>query len=153
MTDSRNSRMTGLGRVLVFFYGLLALAATGRSVTQILTKFDEAPVAYALSALAAVVYIVATVALVAPARTPEAARRWYRIAFATIAFELVGVLVVGTLSLVDAQLFPHDSVWSVYGYGYVFIPLVLPVLGLWWLRSGGRSRVSAVDERPVRGDR
>jgi len=145
--------MTGLGRVLVFFYGLLALAATGRSVTQILTKFDEAPVAYALSALAAVVYIVATVALVAPARTPEAARRWYRIAFATIAFELVGVLVVGTLSLVDAQLFPHDSVWSVYGYGYVFIPLVLPVLGLWWLRSGGRSRVSAVDERPVRGDR
>lgn len=145
--------MTGLGRVLVFFYGLLALAATGRSVTQILTKFDEAPVAYALSALAAVVYIVATVALVAPARTPEAARRWYRIAFATIAFELVGVLVVGTLSLVDAQLFPHDSVWSVYGYGYVFIPLVLPVLGLWWLRSGGRSRASAVDERPVRGDR
>ena len=145
--------MTGLGRVLVFFYGLLALAATGRSVTQILTKFDEAPVAYALSALAAVVYIVATVALVAPARTPEAARRWYRIAFATIAFELVGVLVVGTLSLVDAQLFPHDSVWSVYGYGYVFIPLALPVLGLWWLRSGGRSRVRAVDERPVRGDR
>jgi hypothetical protein len=145
--------MTGLGRVLVFFYGLLALAATGRSVTQILTRYDEAPVAYALSALAAVVYIVATVALVAPARTPAAARRWYRIAFATIAFELVGVLVVGTLSLVDAQLFPHDSVWSVYGYGYVFIPLVLPVLGLWWLRSGGRSRVSAVDERPVRGDR
>ncbi|OUD86644.1 hypothetical protein BC477_01525 [Clavibacter michiganensis subsp. michiganensis] len=75
MTDSRTSRMTGLGRVLVFFYGLLALAATGRSVTQILTKFDEAPVAYALSALAAVVYIVATVALVAPARTrrPRAA--------------------------------------------------------------------------------
>jgi hypothetical protein len=153
MTDSRTSRMTGLGRVLVFFYGLLALAATGRSVTQILTKYDEAPVAYALSALAAVVYIVATVALVAPARTPEAARRWYRIAFATIAFELVGVLVVGTLSLVDAELFPHDSVWSVYGYGYVFIPLVLPVLGLMWLRRGGRSRVSAVDERPVRGDR
>jgi hypothetical protein len=148
MTDSRTSRMTGLGRVLVFFYGLLALAATGRSVTQILTKYDEAPVAYALSALAAVVYIVATVALVAPARTPGAARRWYR-----IAFELVGVLVVGTLSLVDAELFPHDSVWSVYGYGYVFIPLVLPVLGLLWLRRGGRSRVSAVDERPVRGDR
>ncbi len=145
--------MTGLGRVLVFFYGLLALAATGRSVTQILTKFDEAPVAYALSALAAVVYIVATVALVAPAKSPDSARRWYRIAFATIAFELVGVLVVGTLSLVDAQLFPHDSVWSVYGNGYGFIPLVLPVLGLWWLRRGGRSRVSAVDERPVRGDR
>jgi hypothetical protein len=143
--------MTGLGRVLVFFYGLLALAATGRSVTQILTKFDEAPVAYALSALAAVVYIVATVALVAPARDAAAARRWYRIAFATIAFELVGVLVVGTLSLLDRELFPHDSVWSVYGYGYVFIPLVLPVLGLLWLRRGGRSRVSAVDERPVRG--
>ena len=153
MSNTGSSRAVGVGRVLIAVYAILALAATARSVYQIASKFDEAPVAYALSALAAVVYIVATVALVAPARTPESARRWYRIAFATIAFELVGVLVVGTLSLVDSQLFPHDSVWSVYGYGYVFIPLVLPVLGLLWLRRGGRSRVSAVDERPVRGDR
>jgi hypothetical protein len=28
-------------------------------------------------------------------------------------------------------------VWTAYGAGYVFIPLVLPVLGLWWLRGRG----------------
>src|SRR3954454_919845 len=48
--------------------------------------------------------------------------------------ELAGVLVVGTLSLVDTAAFPDDTVWSGYGRGYGFIPLVLPVLGLLWLR-------------------
>jgi len=24
-------------------------------------------------------------------------------------------------------------VWSVYGRGYAFVPLVLPFVGLWWL--------------------
>ena len=108
-------------------YAVLAVAATGRSFYQIATKFDEAPVAYALSALAAVVYIVATVALVRRGRV------WYRIAWATLVFELTGVLVVGVLSILDPNLFPHDTVWSFFGRGYVFIPLVLPFLGLWWL--------------------
>ena len=120
-------RVTGIGRVLIMVYGVLALAATGRSFVQIVGKFDEAPLAYTLSALAAVVYIVATVALI------KRGRAWYRIAWITIGFELLGVLVIGTLSLVDPQLFPHDTVWSVYGRGYLFIPLVLPILGMWWL--------------------
>ncbi|WP_353809439.1 hypothetical protein [Agromyces sp. SYSU T00194] len=120
-------RMSGIGRVLVAVYAVLALAATGRSFVQIATKFDEAPLAYVLSALAAVVYIVATVALV------RRGRAWYVVAWATIAFEFTGVLVVGTLSLVDPALFPHDTVWSAFGRGYVFIPVVLPVLGMWWL--------------------
>ena len=123
----RSTRAVGAGRVLVAVYAILALAATARSVVQIATRFGEAPVAYLLSALAGVVYIAATVALVATGRT------WYRIAWATIGFELLGVLVVGTLSLVDPVLFPDDTVWSLYGRGYVFIPLVLPVLGLLWL--------------------
>lgn len=131
-------RISGIGRVLVFVYGVLALAATGRSVFQIIDRFHEAPVAFSLSAVAAVVYIVATIALVAPGRA------WYRVAWITITFELVGVLVIGSLSLfAPAVLGLHDidpfgrdaTVWSVYGMGYLFVPLALPILGLIWLRT------------------
>ena len=120
--------MTGIGRVLVIVYAIMALAATGRSFVQIAQRFDEAPLAYSLSALSAVVYILATLALVFAGR-----RGWYLVAWVAIVFELVGVLVIGTLSLAMPELFAHDTVWSWYGRGYVFIPLVLPFLGLWWL--------------------
>lgn len=127
MSHNGSSRAVGVGRLLIAVYAILALAATARSVFQIATKFDAAPVAYVLSALAGVVYIVATVALLGRGSV------WYRVAWATIAFELVGVLAVGTLSLVDGVLFPADTVWSFYGRGYLFIPLLLPVLGMIWL--------------------
>jgi hypothetical protein len=52
-----------------------------------------------------------------------------------VLFELVGVLVVGTLTVVVDGLFPDQTVWSTYGSGYGFIPLVLPVLGLWRLHA------------------
>jgi hypothetical protein len=120
--------MTGVGRVLVIVYGIMALAATGRSFVQIVERFDEAPLAYTLSALSAVVYIVATLALVFAGSRP-----WYLVAWIAIGFELVGVLVIGTLSIALPELFQHPTVWSLYGYGYVFIPLVLPFFGLWWL--------------------
>jgi hypothetical protein len=29
--------------------------------------------------------------------------------------------------------FPHETVWSLFGRGYGFIPLLLPILGLVWL--------------------
>jgi hypothetical protein len=122
--------MTGIGRVLVIVYAIMALAATGRSFVQIVQRFDEAPLAYTLSAVSAVVYIVATLALVFAGR-----RGWYLVAWVAIVFELVGVLVVGTLSLAVPELFAHDSVWSWFGRGYVFVPLVLPFLGLWWLMT------------------
>jgi hypothetical protein len=118
----------GPGRVLVALYGVFALAAGARAAVQIATQFDEAPLAYLLSALAAVVYVVATVGL---ARGGRGGRR---AAVAACSVELAGVLVVGTLSLADAAAFPDDTVWSGYGQGYGFIPLVLPVLGLLWLR-------------------
>jgi hypothetical protein len=127
-------RTTGVGRVLVAVYAVLAIAATGRSAFQIIDRFGEAPVAFTLSALAGVVYIVATVAL---------ALGWRRVAMLTICFELAGVLVIGTLSLAAPALLGLDSVdpfgreatvWSVYGAGYLLVPLVLPVLGLLWLR-------------------
>lgn len=142
-TTEPRSRMTGVGRVLVIVYAVMALAATGRSFVQIVRKFDEAPLAYSLSALAAVVYILAALALVLASR-----RGWYTIAWVSIVFELAGVLVVGTLSLTHPELFQHDSVWSVFGRGYLFIPLVLPMFGIWWLRAhrpGTRTAASAAE--------
>ena len=104
-------------------YGIFAVAATARSFVQIATRFDEAPVAYLLSAAAALVYIVATVALARGDRTSR------RVATVAISVELVGVLVVGTASLLLPDAFPSASVWSTFGSGYLFIPLVLPVVG------------------------
>ena len=121
-------RMTGIGRVLVIVYGIMALAALGRSFVQIAEKFDEAPLAYTLSAASALVYIVATLALVF-----AGSRAWYLVAWIAICFELAGVLVVGTLSFALPDLFAHPTVWSWFGLGYVFVPLVLPFFGLWWL--------------------
>ncbi|MCW2634083.1 MAG: conserved rane protein of unknown function [Blastococcus sp.] len=122
----------GAGRVLVAVYGVFALAAGARAAVQASTRFSEAPLAYLLSALAAVVYLLATIGL---ARGGRGGRR---LAFVAITVELVGVLVVGTLSIVDRAAFPDETVWSVYGRGYGFVPLVLPVLGLLLLRRQGR---------------
>ena len=122
---------SGPGRVLVAVYGTFALAAGARAGVQLATRFSEAPVAYLLSALAAVVYVVATVGLARGARGR-------RMALVAITVELVGVLVVGTLSLADPAAFPDETVWSAYGRGYYFVPLVLPVLGLLQLRRSGR---------------
>ena len=126
---TKNQRVLGVGRLLITVYGILATAATVRAAYQLARKFDEAPVAYSLSALSAVVYILATVALA------KRGAGWHKIALATIWFELAGVLVVGSLSLIHPEIFQHASVWSLYGIGYGFIPLALPVLGLIWLRK------------------
>lgn len=121
--------------MLVAVYAVLAVSASCRALVQLLTKGDEAPFAYSLSLLAGLVYVVATVAL---ARSDELSRR---VAWLTISLELAGVLAVGTLSVVDAELFPDDTVWSGFGQGYGFVPLMLPVLGLLWLRrTSGATR-------------
>lgn len=127
-------RRSGIGRVLTAVYAVLALAASGRSFYQLVAKYSEAPLAYSLSAVAAVVYIVATVALIAPGRV------WFVIARITIGFELAGVLIVGLLSVLVPSLFAHPSVWSYFGAGYLFIPLVMPVLGLVWLARNSDER-------------
>jgi hypothetical protein len=137
MTETTSSRVAGVGRVLVAIYALLALAATGRSIFQIVSDFEAAPIAYSLSAVAAVVYILATVALIAPGTA------WRVVAWATISFELFGVLVVGVLSIVDPVLFPAKTVWSLFGRGYLFVPLVLPIIGLVWLYLQRRRDTSA----------
>lgn len=114
----------GPGRVIVAVYALFALSAGARSVVQIATRFSAAPLAYLLSALAAAVYLVATIAL---------ARSRWTTALVACAVELVGVLSVGTASLAAPSAFPDATVWSDYGSGYGFVPLVLPMIGLAWL--------------------
>jgi len=119
----------GFGRVVVAIYAVFALSASARSLYQLATKASEAPIAYALSALAGVIYILATVALATNRR---------RLAAAAISFELLGVLVVGLLTRVDAALFPDATVWSDFGVGYGFVPLVLPFVGLAWVLKSRR---------------
>ncbi|MGQ0575817.1 MAG: hypothetical protein ACT4RN_16675 [Pseudonocardia sp.] len=137
----RSATATGPGRVLIAVYAIFALSATARASVQIATRFGEAPVPYLLSLLAGIVYVLATVGLAG--RAP-----WLRtLAWWAVGFELAGVVVVGTLSLVDAAGFPDDTVWSAFGRGYGFVPLVLPLAGLWWLRH---TRGSRAGTRPAR---
>jgi len=143
-SSARRRRLSGPARVLVAVYAILAIAATGRSISQAADRWAEAPIPITLSVVAGVVYIVAALAL---------ALQWRRVAWATIGFELVGVLVVGSLSVfAPGVLGIHDmadidpfhgrlgTVWSWWGMGYLLIPLILPILGLVYLaRSRGRA--------------
>ncbi|MFL6090536.1 MAG: hypothetical protein ACJ71Z_10400 [Aeromicrobium sp.] len=120
----------GFGRVVVAVYAVFALSASARSLYQLATKASQAPVAYGLSAVAGVVYVVATFALATNRR---------RLATSAIAFELVGVLTVGLLTIYDRSLFPDATVWSDFGAGYGFVPLVLPFVGLAWVLRSRRA--------------
>ncbi|MYM20211.1 hypothetical protein GSY69_09585 [Brevibacterium sp. 5221] len=128
---------SGLGRGLTAVYGIFALAATARAGYEFASKFDQAPLAYSLSLFSALVYIVATVCFVLGTRTS------HRIAIGACLVEFVGVIVVGALSLIRPDLFPDSTVWSAFGIGYGFIPVILPLVGLWWLRRVGRAAQAA----------
>jgi hypothetical protein len=118
---------TGPRRVLIALYAIFALAATARGIVQIATKFDEAPLAYSLSLFSGIVYIAATIGLVTN-------RPWSRpLAWAAVGTEMVGVVTIGLASIIDSTAFPHDTVWSRFGAGYGYVPVILPVLGLMWL--------------------
>lgn len=141
----RNPRTSGPGRVVLALYVVFVIGALSRAAFQILTEWERAPLAYSLSAFAALVYVVATVSLALPGD-----RAWL-LSVVAIGTELVGVLVVGTWSVLVPEAFPDQTVWSTYGQGYLFVPLVLPVLGLWWLFSdAARPPVSARGRRPAR---
>lgn len=133
MAEHPGATATGPGRVLIAVYAVFALAATARAGVQLATRFSEAPLAYLLSAFSGVVYILATVGL---SRSGPGARR---LAWTAVAVELAGVLVIGSLSVFDPVAFPRATVWSGYGAGYGWVPLVLPVLGLLWLFHTGRA--------------
>lgn len=114
----------GFGRLLVATYAVFAIAATGRSSYQIYDRFADAPLAFVLSAVAAVVYFIAVVAL-ATGQVPIA---WW-----AIAVEFAGVVGVGAWSILEPDRFPEATVWSHFGSGYGYVPLALPLLGAWWL--------------------
>lgn len=118
---------------LLVTYAILFLAAAGRSSAQLSTKASEAPLPYALSAVAAVIYGVIAFALLRG--TPS----WRTVALAGTAVELVGVLAVGTWGVVDPGRWPDETVWSGYGSGYGWIPLILPPLALWALLKARRA--------------
>jgi hypothetical protein len=120
----------GPPRLLTAVYAVFAVAAGARSVYQLSTRFDDAPLAYALSALAAAVYVVAALAI----RTDRRA-----LLAAAASLELAGVLVVGALTVADPAAFPDETVWSQFGRGYGFLPLVLPLAALAWLRVSARA--------------
>ena len=116
----------GVGRLLIAVYGVFALSASARALYQLVTEFSQAPIAYTLSAISALVYVFATLALAKPA--------WRKFAPAAVWFELIGVVIVGSLSFLVPDWFSHPSVWSGFGSGYGYVPLALPILGLIWLR-------------------
>mgnify|MGYP000093007763 FL=1 len=124
---STKPKSLGVGRLLIAVYAIFAVSSLARASYQLATKFQDAPVAYSLSAGAAVIYIVATIAL--------AKGTLQKLAIFAIAFELVGVITVGILSYTHPELFAHPSVWSKFGQGYGYVPFVLPILGLLWLRK------------------
>ena len=124
---------SGPHRVLLAFYAIFILAAGARSAVQLATAADRAPVAYSLSAVAACTYAAGWVAI----RRASVGSTGF--ASVMLWVELGGVVAVGTLSLVRPELFPDASVWSEYGIGYGFVPAVLPLAGLYWLRRQKQS--------------
>ncbi|MFJ6482672.1 MULTISPECIES: hypothetical protein [unclassified Streptomyces] len=128
-TSGRGRLVSGPGLLLVWLYGVMVVGAVSRSAFQISTEFDRAPLAYSLSAVAALVYAFITYSLV---RGGEKARR---AALVCCAAELAGVLAVGTWTLVRPESFPDTTVWSQFGMGYLFIPVILPITGMLWLRK------------------
>jgi hypothetical protein len=114
---------------LLAAYSILAFAAVGRSTYELIFKFNEAPVAYLLSTFAAIVYVVGAWAIW------SGTRRAIMIGRISCTFEMIGVLVVGTLTTFGSSLITVDTVWSYYGRDYGWLPLVIPGLALWWLYS------------------
>lgn len=128
-TSERRANSDGPGRLFTLLYGIFAVGATSRAAVQLLERASYAPVAYGLSAVSALIYVVGFVLLL----------RWghpgSRRAMRTLCLvELTGVVVIGTLSLVRQDLFPDATVWSDFGIGYLFLPAILPILVLRWLR-------------------
>ena len=130
---SASAARTGPHRVLLALYALFVLAAGARSGVQLATDAGRAPVAYALSAVAALTYAAGWVAIRRASAGRTGFARWM------LWLELAGVLAVGTLSLVEPAWFPEASVWSEYGAGYGFVPAALPIAGLLWLRRRPRA--------------
>ena len=127
MSSTTRRTVQGPGRLIAAVYTLFALSAGARAVFQIATKYSHAPLAYVLSAIAAAIYLLAAICFTFPS-----AASW-RTAVVALCIEFIGVVGVGLISVLAPSLFKDASVWSQFGIGYGFVPLVLPLIGLWWL--------------------
>ena len=58
----------------------------------------------------------------------------------------VGVLVVRDCLGAQTAAFPDKTVWSHFGQGYGFVPLLLPLVGLWWIRRTARASAASAAE-------
>ncbi|WP_022872004.1 hypothetical protein [Nesterenkonia alba] len=132
--EGATPRNRGIGMLIITAYGVFAVSAFARAFYQIVpfpqedkVQFADAPLALSLSAFAAVVYIIATLAL---ARTSPTA---WRVAFVAVLVEMAGVIGVGFWTLVQPELFEVATVWGGFGRDYGYIPLLLPFIGLFWL--------------------
>lgn len=135
-TATLDKKTSGFGRLLVVVYAVFTLSAGARSLYQVIRKFDEAPLSITLSAISALIYLVATIAL---AKKGEGA---WKVSLGAVGLEMVGVILVGIFSYIQPQHFELASVWSHFGSGYGYIPLILPMVGLWWLFNTRPVRVN-----------
>lgn len=123
--------------VIGIAYTVLAVAALSRSAYQAATGVatGRAVVAVALSAVAGVVYLIAAIAL------RRATPRSIRLGRCCLYVELIGVVVVSVVELASGG-FGRSAVWSGFGVGYGYLPVLLPIVGLWLNRPArGAGRI------------
>jgi hypothetical protein len=111
---------------LTAVYALWAVAALSRALYQYLVRQPETLAPTHISAFVGALYVVILVGL--HRRSPRA---WYT-TLALLVVELGGVLVVGAIDIIWRP-FAYATVWSGFGAGYLYIPLALPIVGLWWM--------------------
>ena len=115
------------GVILAISYPVLAISTGFRAFYQLF--FKEGVTNYlapALTAVAALLYLVATVGFAVQ-------KKWaWRVSVVALGLEMILVLVVGTLSFIYPDVIGR-TVWRHYGVDYGFFPLIQPVLGLLWL--------------------
>jgi hypothetical protein len=130
-TNTSENALSGFiraaGVILAISYPVLALSTGARALYQLFLKEDVTNLLPPLlSAVAAVCYLLATVGFVVR-------RRWaWRLSVTMLVFELVMVLLIGTLSYVMPETIGR-TVWAHFGADYGYFPLIQPILGLAWL--------------------
>lgn len=117
-----------IGYVLGVSYPVLALSTGVRAVYQ-LAGFKEGA-----STTAAVLSLVASICYLAASIGFFKRERWaWWLSVCALGFEMSMVLVIGTITTINPDIFGDETVWSRYGMGYGFFPLIQPLLGLIWL--------------------
>lgn len=133
--DGRAQRLDALwasvaspaGYILAVSYPVLALSTGARALYQLAFRDDITNIVPVLmTGVAALCYLIAAVGFAV--RRPT----WWWVSVITLSFELVMVVIVGTISLLDPEAVGR-TVWRHYGEDYGYFPLIQPFVGLAWL--------------------